>query len=172
MPFDSVHFTLADHTLSLSLKCCKGGAKCCPQCLGGGGREGGMQMESDAWEGFPHFLQGWQRMFLVLSCNWCCPSRSISPTRSAEQVGQSEREFPFSHMEERKYVVWLLKVIEASYWRLSNQPLGIGHINLLYAYESLFHSVLFFFFFFSLRCRKEWSAGVWSMHRVFGWHSH
>lgn len=36
----------------------------------------------------------------VLSFYWCCPSRSPSPTRSAEQVGQSRREFPLSHMEE------------------------------------------------------------------------
>lgn len=59
MPFGSVHFALTDHTLSPSPKC-KGGAKCCPQCLGGGDREDGMWMESDAWKGFPHFLKGWQ----------------------------------------------------------------------------------------------------------------
>lgn len=62
-------------------------------------------------------------------------------------------------------VVWMLKVIEVSYWGLSNQPLGIGHINLLYAYESLFQRVLLFCF--CLRCRKEWSAGVWSIHGIW-----
>lgn len=59
MPFGSVHFALTDHTLSPSPKC-KGGAKCCPQYLGGGDREDGMWMESDAWKSFPHFLKGWQ----------------------------------------------------------------------------------------------------------------
>lgn len=103
----------------------------------------------------------------VLSCPWSCPSRSTSPTRSSEQVGQSRREFHFTCVEERKHIDCSEKVIEGSCWRLGNQPLGIVHINLLYAYESLSFTVFLLCCFF-LRCTKEWTAVVWSIHSVFG----
>jgi len=104
---------LTERFLSLSSRCCEEGAKCCPQCLDGGDREGRMQMESDAWKDSRRGPKGWQRSpgprCHILSCHRCCPSRSTSPARSAEQVGRNGREFHFAYVEERKHVVPLLK---------------------------------------------------------------
>lgn len=72
-----------------------------------------MRMEADAWKNFLHGLKGWQGSPVprchVLSCRRSCPSRSTSSTRSAEQVGQSVKEFHFTYMEESKRIVRLLR---------------------------------------------------------------